>query len=183
MQKINKHRQSIEAKLDEGKATIATLDKKLVEITEGVSSVYWGKGIYYNEEVDALYIVTTDYSAAVHYTRTRKFDSFWFFVDKETGGTSGIQQRDAVTKYYLLNPLSSTEVSHLLIYAKKYNIPIEYSFSQLLNLNIDSQEFRVLIEKVQDTLFGPQFKQKNNNNYGLYTPQTKLKLQESIIDN
>ena len=172
----------VQSKLDAGATTITNLDTDLEKLTGGVSTVYWGKGVYYGEEVDALYIVAKDYSAAANYTRTTNLNNFWFFVDKETGWTSVIQQKDAVTKYYLMNPVSSTEVTHLFIYAEKHNIRIEHNLSQLIELGLDSQEFRVLVEKVQDVLFGDQFKHKDDNGYGLYTPKTKRKLQESITD-
>src|SRR5690554_2048678 len=150
------------------------------ELPEGVSDVFWGKGTYYNEEVDALYVVAKNYSLARNYIKSIRYGGFYFFIDEKTGETSVIQQRDAVTKYYLKNAVSATEVSHLLIYVRKKGIDFKYDLSQLLEFGLDSQEFRVLVEKVQDELFGTQFKYSVDNGYGLYTPQTKVKLQESI---
>ncbi len=165
----------IQSKLDEGKASIAALDKRLVEITGGVSSVYWGKGIYYGEEVDALYIVAKDYSAASRYTRIRKFDGFWFFVDNETGWTSGMQQKDAVEKYYLANPISPQELSYFLIYLKEIGVSKEI-VKKIQERGYASEPFRIQVEKVQLELFG----KKPKVGFGLYTPITREAIYEKV---
>ena len=161
----------IQSKLDEGKASIATLDKKLVEITEGVSSVYWGKGIYYNEEVDALYIVATDYSAAAHYTRVVKFDGFWFFVDSETGWTSTMQQRDSVKKFNQMNyTYSDALIDELYIVSQNKTLRDRAKSEHELGT-----AFTLLVKSVQDKLF-----KKKPFLYGMYTKDTRDKVQEYI---
>lgn len=170
---------AVQTELDAGKTTISTLNTRLEEFTGGVSSVYWGKGIYYNEEVDALYIVAKDYSAASHYARVTKFDGFWFFVDKETGWTSGIQQRDAFKKFYAANPVRMSEFSDLAAYMNHAGIVTAtgkaVTAESLLKLQSeDAAAFRKIIESVQARLFGT----KNIKGYGLYTASTKSKIQD-----
>lgn len=166
---------AVRIQLETGKKTIEELNKELVKITGGVSSVYWGKGVYYNEEVDALYIVATDYSAAYHYTLTRKFDGFWFFVDSESGRTSGMQQKDAVEKYYLANPISPQELSYFLIYLQEIGVSKEI-VKKIQERGYASEPFRIQVEKVQLVLWG----KKPRVGFGLYTPVTREAVYEKV---
>ncbi len=175
----------VQNRFESGAIAITNLDTGLEELTGGVSTVYWGKGIYYGEEVDALYIVAKDYASASKYTRTVKYDDFWFFVDKETGWISGIQQRDAVKKYYLFNPITRSDMFYFMSYLNYHEISIskyKFPFSiDLLNelFTNEAESFRKLVEQAQLKLYGTT----KNNGYGLLTPETKEKIKKEGLYN
>lgn len=137
---------------------------------------YPGKGEYYYKEVDAIYIVADSYSIARRYTYTNEYYGFWFYVNAKSGWTSVLQQRDAVTRYYVMNPIAFDEMQNLLDYVKANSIDVaykDYTLGDLQKLHAsDEQAFRKLVEKVQLKIF----RTSTINGYGLYTPQTRAKL-------
>jgi hypothetical protein len=164
------------AELDAGKISLGKLHTDLVSVTGGVSSIYPGKGTYYGEEVDALFIVATSYSAARTYTYTRKYGGFWFFVDVATGKTSGIQQRDGFKKYYYMHPVSLEDYNELAAFLNYKFKKDTYTPENLHELfQHETQEFRILVEKTQLSLYG----NSDIAGFGLLTTATRKKIKHS----
>jgi hypothetical protein len=167
---------AVQNQLDTNKTSIAELDKELVTITKGVSSVYWDKGVYYNEKVDALYIVAKDYPSARNYSLKVKHTSFWFFVDQETGWTSQIQMKDGFKMYYSMNPISLDDYNELAVWLNYHLKKTTYSSENLHELfQHEVQEFRMLVEKVQFKLYGTS----TVTGFGLLTQPTRKKIKHS----
>ncbi|MDQ3110548.1 MAG: hypothetical protein M3R17_11695, partial [Bacteroidota bacterium] len=149
-------------------------DKDPVEapLPPGVKSKRWGIGLYYENEVDALFIVADTYVDAVHYTRDQKFAGFWYFIDAQTGWMSVIQQKDSVAKY---NQMYYSFTIELIDEVNKVaNDQVLYD--AVLKEGALGDKFIMLVKEAQDVVFP----NKQYLYYGMYTPQTQKKVREEI---
>lgn len=144
-------------------------DDKVPVLPAGVHDLTWGTGLYYEKEVDALFITADSYNDAVRYTRTEKYPGFWYYVNAQTGWMSMIQQKDAVEKYNQMYYSFSVElIDEINIVA---NDPVLRE--NAVKSGTLGNDFIALVKKAQEILFGPGYTYA-----GMYDPRTRKLVNE-----
>ncbi len=104
------------------------------------------------------------------------YKGFWVFVDSITGYESELQQNDSFGKFYLANPVSAMDMTNLFLYIADRKIVVEHTQADIQVLGVDSEAFRIVVEKVQDVLYNGI----RISGYGMYTLQSRKLVNDAV---